>query len=351
MASNFSETIGALQLLYGTLRKEQSPKRLDDFQVICSSIPEANMAEIGPIVDHLRGAGRRGVRIERIFFSTSRWMVVGQILQTATKDNFNRPQYLAHVLLLEHDDFARIDNDPCRIWDGFDFVEDSQIAANKGNECQQSSTLLPPAELPVLWPQGPEPAFWKALGSGKTKSLIRVIEGIHRGDGITLQLSGSEQTISTTIRELFRVMPVSYRPQFTFDTSFCGDSNEPRTEQCPYRIIGSNPGVRPNIRGFRSCVVETDCGGNSDEYKRNSADMQDDWMDAALSCNDYWQHLDEIFDIPRAFQSLFVDGIALNGIQLSTALLKVNHSGWLSCIREQIAASGYACVRCSRTVV
>lgn len=147
----------AEQLLFSRVEAEYSPKSRSGYQIVFKSdrIPEEVATEIEKRVQCFRGAdATNGQRLQ--YFTVSDWIVLAlschlsEIDTTITDRNGRTGAFIAHCLVVDQAEFAKIDNDPFYVFGvddlGAFFVMDD---AKRMVEIQQAKKNKQTLQLPT----------------------------------------------------------------------------------------------------------------------------------------------------------------------------------------------------------
>lgn len=301
---NFTDscTIEAGQIVYGNPRANQLPGIKDDFQTVFYSTEDVQPDELKFIEPRLHGITRQDSRIGRVFFEvpSSGRFVVGQIAQTDERDRKERPQFLAHALIIRKEDLRRCGNNPFIIFASFAFLKHfSEVISladkeriNVPDGVPDSSRWIPRALVQPKWTNNPAPDFWEEFPMETAFRLLLISERTGRDRRETLTLAGTEPQVRSTLTSLFSIMSPGQRLLCSFDTSFCNQS-ETRLQSCPYWAIGVDPNWKQTLRGtftFYSADKKTFHAGTD----LNPTTTFERWAKNALSGTNGWQRIGEV---------------------------------------------------------
>ena len=347
MNSTDPGTIYAGHVIYGNPRANQLPGIKDDFQTVFYSAEDVQLDELKFIEPRLHGITRQDSRIGRVFFEvpSSGRFVVGQIVQTDERDRRDRPQFLAHALVIRKEDLRRIGNNPFVIFSSFRFLKDfGEVISFAENErinvptdIQESNRWIPRAMIQPKWTCDPTPDFWEDFPMESAFRLLFISERAERTDRDrreTLALEGCESEVRATLASLFSIMSPDIRPLCSFDTSFCNQS-ETRLQSCPYWAVGIDPNWKETLRGtFTRYSTEKKTFQVSSDLKPTTTFER--WATNALSGTNGWQQIGALQRIRVASNWWDGDADEVHLPNVSAELIQLNASMWKHHIQSRL---------------
>lgn len=229
------DTIRAAQLVYSNVEAEHSPTRRRGFQVwLCSPRLKDHQREIARRLEDFQwptadAAANHLTERLTFFRSIAGDFVIARTVPLAERDALGRAgRFHAHAVAIPFDEFAKIGNDPFRVFEHFPFQSDPITEIASG--AWQSGVL--PEEL--IWVGLPVPDD-SAITEGIQHALpllARWLDGPH--DPRPIALAVPPDRITHFLRALFRALPPGLRAKATFDTLSTGQALNTLT----YRFAG-----------------------------------------------------------------------------------------------------------------
>jgi hypothetical protein len=210
--------IKAYQQVYAHVEKDQSPQGRGGFQTLLYSRPALSEAEVEALEGRLLYYPSEAAPVKRVFFTTATGRAaVAQIVPLAERDQHGRGgRYLAHNLVFDPADFARLDNDPFRVLDAFPFFTSVEEALAQGDFAtgHLEPTGVEVAEEEPLAGEGWAPAEWSKL------ALLAL-----RAPGLATERQavacvGPPEDLLAALRAAFLCVPPPLRLHCSFDTYF-----------------------------------------------------------------------------------------------------------------------------------
>ncbi len=214
-------TIQAWQHIFSNVEKEQSPRKRGGFQTLFHSVELTNAEVEETEARFLYFASKTDQPLKRLFFTIASGKgVVGQIVFLPAPDQFGRGgRYFAHGLVFAPDALAEFQADPFRVFRTFNFITTVDEALAQG-DFQSGHIKSVSLDLPnTLAGEVKAARNWSTPELKQLTLLaLRVEKQTQERNAITF--TGPAQQIEAALEAAFLAVPVSMRPQCSFDTYF-----------------------------------------------------------------------------------------------------------------------------------
>lgn len=214
-------TVEAWQQIYGNVEKEQSPRGRGGFQTLFYTQTGLTEAELSEAEERLLYFPSEVTPIKRLFFTLSGGkVVVAQIHHLPRPDQFGRGgRYLAHSLIFAPESLPLFEAAPFWLFRQFDFVSTVEEALERGDSATGD---IPPArlELPDRPAHELEAARHWPVAEYKKLALLALRVEQQRRERNAIIFAGSPAQIEAALEAAFLPVPLSLRPDCSFDTYF-----------------------------------------------------------------------------------------------------------------------------------
>ncbi len=212
--------IEASQHIYTHVEPEQSPRRQGGFQTLLytrAGLAEAEVEEMEARLLYFPGVTEP---VKRVFFPLAGGkVVIGQIVSLPEPDRLGRKgRYLAHSLVVDGEEFARLGADPFLVWKSFAWATTVDEALARGD---RQSGDMPAAALELPEPmEGIEAARgWPAPELKRLAFLALRAQQMAAGRTTVLCI-GEPAQVESALRAALLAVPSGLRARCSFDTYF-----------------------------------------------------------------------------------------------------------------------------------
>jgi hypothetical protein len=298
--------IQAGQVVYGNVEAHQSPQRRGGFQVLFRSFSRLTEDEVTREIEpRLFFVSENPQDVKHCFYTLPDGRaVLAQCVPDTRTDQFSRKGlYFAHALVLSKEDFRKLDNNPFRVFDNFQFFnsfEEGKAAASGGGGD------MPLARLQSFASRGDDPSC--TISRDHFLALLLLACRFARSqshEGAIGFYGGASKTLSI-LRSLFSLLPIRLRNKCTFDTFFVGGS----FGRMPYCAVGFPESQSRDSRLLPFEVERESFGGSVDLQPKTAFEYWLKWM-FSPPLSDLSKHVDEAL-----YVSELLDGRGLGGNNL-----------------------------------
>lgn len=212
-------SLQASQHIYGNVEEEQSPQRKGGFQTIFYTHSTLSEEEVEEMERRLFYHSSKVEPIKWLYFQApGQRYAVAQITYIPERDKFGRKgRYIAHSLILDKENFKKINFNPFFVFRNFNFISTVEEAMIKGN--LQTGDIPP---LTVLLPKKEEiesASEWPA-DDLKKLSLLALRASQLLKERKTVAFIGEPENVKKAIEASLLAVPLPLRPNCTFDSYF-----------------------------------------------------------------------------------------------------------------------------------